>query len=93
MCTPDGREILCSIKVPVVPVSLKLGKPLKKGCYQNKTQSRMIANEIEKYLNRNSELYTGRLSGKPRDRRELAEKSFHSLRATAVSVPSGRCSR
>lgn len=51
MRTPDGREIRRSTKIPVVPVILKPGESLKKACSQNETQARMLANEMEKYLN------------------------------------------
>lgn len=51
MRTSDGREIRRSTKIPVVPVNLKPGESLKKACSQNETQARMLANEMEKYLN------------------------------------------
>lgn len=51
MRTSDGREIRRSTKIPVVPVNLKPGESLKKACSQHETQARMLANEMEKYLN------------------------------------------
>lgn len=51
MRTSDGREIRRSTKIPVIPVNLKPGESLKKTRAQNETLARMLANEMEKFLN------------------------------------------